>query len=75
MAAFLSAGNKTILDAAVALSEQSPIDRPPHDTLVHKLSLMHTALGYTSQIAFKEAMRDRPIHTLVKAIQYLNAHA
>lgn len=75
MAAFLSAGNKTILDAVVSLSEQSPIDRPAHEKVVHELSRMHTALGYTSQIAFQEAMRDRPVHTLIKAIQYLNAHA
>jgi hypothetical protein len=75
MAAFLSAANKTILDGAVVLSENSPIDHPADDVIAQKISLMHTALGYTSQIAIKEALRDRPFHTLLKAIQYLNANA
>lgn len=75
MAAFLSAGNKTIIDAVVKLSDASPIDKPFDSRLVERLAKAHTALGYTSEIAFQEAMRDRPTNTLLKAIQYLNAHA
>jgi hypothetical protein len=73
--AFLSAANKTILDGAVVLSENSPIDHPFDDVLAHKVSLMHTALGYPAQNDLLESLRDRPSHTLLKAIQYLNAHA
>ncbi len=75
MAQFLTAANSTILDGAVVLSENSPIDHPADDVICQKLSLMHTQLGYASQLDIKESLRDRPFHTLLKAIQYLNAHA
>ena len=75
MAAFLTTTQRTILDWVVTYSEQSPIDRPADDKIVQELSKLHAKLGFTSEIAFREAFRDRPFHTLIKAIQYLNAHA
>jgi hypothetical protein len=75
MAAFLTDAQKTILDWVVTYSEQSPIDKPADQKIVEELSKLHAKLGYDGDISFQEAMRDRPIHTLIKAIQYLNANA
>lgn len=75
MAAFLSAAQKTILDWVVSYSEQSPIDKPADEKIAQELGKLHAKLGYVSEIAFREALRDRPFHSMVKAIQYLNANA
>lgn len=75
MAAFLTTDESDILDWVVNYSEQSPIDRPPDDKVVQELARLAETFGFDGPIAFKEAMRDRPIHTLIKVIQTLNANA
>jgi hypothetical protein len=75
MAAFLTTAQRTILNWVVTYAEQSPIDKPADDKIAQELAKLHAKFGYTSEIAFREALRDRPFFTMVKAVQYLNAHA
>jgi hypothetical protein len=81
MAAFLTTAQSTILDWVVDYlkgghnSSTGLVDKPFDDKAVQELAKLHAKLGYTSEIAFREAMRDNPAYTLVTAIKYLNAHA
>jgi hypothetical protein len=78
MAAFLTTAQSTILNWVVDYlkgghnSSTGLVDKPFDDKAVQELAKLHAKLGYTSEIAFREAMRDNP-HTLWFAIQYLNA--
>ena len=79
--AFLTAADSKILDWVVDyingghFSTTGFVDKPFDDKAATELGKLHAKLGYDSEIVFLEGMRDNPGYTLVKAIQYLNAHA
>lgn len=75
MAAFLSSDESDILDAVLEYLENSPLDRPVDERVAGQLARMATTFGFDGEIAFREALRDKPVTTLLQALQYLNANA
>lgn len=70
--AALNASQKAVVQAAIDLMDGN-YEKPLDDRIAHKLSTIHAALGYTSQIKFLEDLRDKPFSVLLNALVVTNS--
>lgn len=66
MATLTLAEKNLILDLVRLMQDQ--YEKPLDGTVAERLAKFHTKFGYTSEIAYLEALRDRPFTALLKSL-------
>lgn len=70
--AALNTDQKAIVAEALELMDGN-YEKPLDDRVAHKLSTIHAALGYVSQIKILEDLRDKPFSVLLGALLATNS--
>lgn len=65
--AALTTAQKAVIAAQIEYM-RGEYEKPLDGTVVDRLSPMHAAFGYDSEIVFREDLRDAPFSTLLKAL-------
>lgn len=65
--ATLTTANKAVIQAVIDY-QAGEYEKPLDGTVVDRLAPLHTKFGFTSEIVFREGLRDAPFSTLLKAL-------
>lgn len=72
--ATLSTTEKALVQGLIDyMVKGSAYEKPLDDRVAHDLSTLHTKFGFTSQITFLEALRDRPFSALLQSLLAVSA--
>lgn len=66
--AALTTAEKAVVQSAIDDLINTGYEKPLAGEVAHKLSTIHTALGYASQIKILEDLRDKPFTVLLSAL-------